>query len=386
MGMNRNRIVDLLTLVAATIAFRASNNQVLTTAPLLSKYVFGFNGPEVGIVSSLISVASFVGSGLANSRLQGETRRTAFRVACLSYVLIFPFFYLSTPLSVWPLSAASGVIFGLIIPNMMTAASLDPDPRERERNVGIYTLALSSSLILGPAVEGELLKFMTLREVFLAFTPFAVACAALSNRIPFPRSVGPKRMRTSLRTNAFKLSFLNLAFYEVVFSTLTTFGAIYAVSLAKASFSTATALFSAFFASSLASRAYLSLRPPRRILGHVTASAFLTLLGVIALWSSRSNLLVYAASLAILGIPHGLTLPLSMIAIARGFPPENRGSANSQLFAFMVAVAVVTPPLVGIVADSAGFGVAFLSVLGTLIALTPFLVKYGKDLDNTRLS
>ncbi|MEJ2776239.1 hypothetical protein WIW90_08485 [Sulfolobaceae archaeon RB850M] len=58
----------LLVIVSMTIAIRASNNMIMTTVPLLAKYNFHFTQTEVGLISAVFALGTFITSGLINSR------------------------------------------------------------------------------------------------------------------------------------------------------------------------------------------------------------------------------------------------------------------------------------------------------------------------------
>jgi len=67
-----------------TIAIRASNNMLITTIPLLARYGFGFSNTLVGIISALVSLMTFVSSGIINSRLHASIRRLVFIISSIS--------------------------------------------------------------------------------------------------------------------------------------------------------------------------------------------------------------------------------------------------------------------------------------------------------------
>ncbi len=123
-------------------------------------------------------------------------------ISSMGYAIILPLFYLATPLSLWILSAvAGGVVMGNIMPNIITSAGgMLPDRKARERLLSIYTLSLSVSLVVGPAIESAILQHFSVRSSFLFFAPpFGALVAAMSPPlIKFPegeeqRSGGPQR-------------------------------------------------------------------------------------------------------------------------------------------------------------------------------------------------
>jgi len=139
-------IETLLVVIPLTIAVRASNNMLVTTVPLVVKYLFGFNEEEIGIIAALTSLATFTGSGLINSRLRGENRKLAFRISAVIYAILLPLFSFASPITIWILAGIAGLVLGLLMPNIITYAGLLKDRKQRERVLSIYTLALSASL------------------------------------------------------------------------------------------------------------------------------------------------------------------------------------------------------------------------------------------------
>lgn len=175
---------------------------------------------------------TFLSSGLINSRLRACTRRIAFIASSATYAAVFPLFWLSSPITIWILSAAAGFVLGFLMPNVITSASLLPDRRTRERLLNIYTLSLSISLILGPAIESLILKYYGLRESFLFFTVFPILALAIAPFVKFPEEnmAGDSVVSTStvISNPGFIAAILNIATYNVVFSFLMAFGGIYA--------------------------------------------------------------------------------------------------------------------------------------------------------------
>ena len=78
-------LFDVLIIVAIAVTMRATNNMVVTTVPALARYDLNFSSFEVGIISAMASVATFVSTTIINVRFNNRTRR--------------PFFLLSTVMS-----------------------------------------------------------------------------------------------------------------------------------------------------------------------------------------------------------------------------------------------------------------------------------------------
>ena len=389
--MTRGQYLGLLqaisVIVPLTIAIRASNNMLLTTIPLLARYNFQFNNTLVGILSALVSLMTFLSSGLINSRLRACTRRIAFITSSAAYAAVFPLFWLSSPITIWILSAAAGFVLGFLMPNVITSASLLPDRRARERLLNIYTLSLSISLILGPAIESLILKYYGLRESFLFFTVFPVLTLAIAPFVKFPEesAVSDSVVSTStvISNPGFIAAVLNIATYNVIFSFLMAFGGIYARNTFNLSYSMVEVLFSLFFVTSFLGRLYLSIRPAERLWPYMASAVTMTVIGVLIIVLT-DNPLIYAIALLILGIPHGTTYPLSVVSISRAFKPQHRNAANSLFFSFMMLIGIVTPTITGYIADLIGIRDTFIVLIPPVIITLILLRRYVKAVDKPR--
>ena len=389
--MTRGQYLGLLqaisVIVPLTIAIRASNNMLLTTIPLLARYNFQFNNTLIGILSALVSLMTFLSSGLINSRLRACTRRIVFIASSAIYAAVFPLFWSSSPITIWVLSAAAGFVLGFLMPNVITSASLLPDRRARERLLNIYTLSLSVSLILGPAIESLILKYYGLRESFLFFTVFPILALAIAPFVKFPEesAVSDSIVSTStvISNPGFIAAVLNIATYNVVFSFLMAFGGIYARDTFNLSYSMVEVLFSLFFVTSFLGRLYLSIRPAERLWPYMASAVTMTVIGVLIIVLT-DNPLIYAIALLILGIPHGTTYPLSVVSISRAFKPQHRNAANSLFFSFMMLIGIVTPTITGYIADLIGIRDTFIVLIPPVIITLILLRRYVKAVDKPR--
>ncbi|WP_243668650.1 MFS transporter [Vulcanisaeta sp. JCM 16161] len=290
---------------------------------------------------------------MLNSRLRACRRKTVFIASSALYAIVFPLFWLSSPLTIWILSAVAGFVLGFLMPNVITSASLLPDRRARERLLNIYTLSLSISLILGPAIESLILKYYGLRESFLFFTVFPILALTIAPFVRFPEEsaedIAAVSTSTVISNPGFIAAVLNIATYNVVFSFLMAFGGIYARDSFGISYSMVEILFSLFFVTSFLGRLYLSIRPAERLWPYMASAVTMTVAGILLIVLTN-NPLIYAVALLILGIPHGTTYPLSVVSISRAFKPQYRNAANSLFFSFMMLIGIITPTITGYIA------------------------------------
>ncbi|WP_061951136.1 MFS transporter [Acidiplasma cupricumulans] len=70
-----------------------------------------------------------------------------------------------------------------------------------------------------------------------------------------------------------------------------------------------------------------------------------------------------------LGIPHGVTYPLSIVSISRTFDMSSRNVANSYFFSVMMLIGIITPSVGGFINNLIGFRNMFIILVPVIIYL-----------------
>jgi predicted MFS family arabinose efflux permease len=345
-----------------------------TTLPLLGKYVLNFSQFQIGLLVALLSLSSFLTTVLINAKLNSRERRLAFIFSSAAYTLTFIGFWDSNVLTIWLFSAASGATLGLIMPNIITSAGLFDDQKIRERVLSLYTITLSMSLVAGPAIESYLLKFLSLRLVFLSFTVFGLIVLLFSLFLKFPEENRIKEKISVIKNNGFRVALLNILIYNIPFSIIISFLGIYEREYFRIGLAEISLIFSLFFFSSFISRLFLFIKPPQRIKVGMIVSISLTIAGILLMILSQ-NIIIFAISLVIMGVPHGLAYPLSVITLGRSFKPEHRNVANSYYFSSMMVIGIIVPVAGGFLIDNIGFKFVFILLLLIIALLIIPLVR-----------
>ncbi len=363
-------LATILIILSMTFAVRASNNMFSTTIPLLAKYNFHFDEVMVGLISAAGAAGTFLMSALVNARLRSGARRTVFIASSFVYMAVFPLFYLANSFFLWPLVIISGFVLGAIFPNIVTSASLFSDKKVRERTLSLYTLTLSISLVAGPAIESEVLKYFSLQQSFLFFSVFPVLAFLTSFFIRFPEEIGKTGAggRDTLSNHGFRAALYTIMTYNIPFAMILTFGGIFAKEYFGASYSTITLLFSMFFLTSFLSRLMFTARTPENLWKLMVLSVAITGIGLLVL-SLSTDLLIFAVSFLILGFPHGFTFPISIITITRNIEPEKRSIANSYFFSIIMLIGTVMPFASGLLVGAIGLRDAFISIIPLIFVL-----------------
>ncbi len=171
--------------------------------------------------------------------------------------------------------------------------------------------------------------------------------------------------------------------YDIPFGMMETFGGIYAITLFNVSYSTATLLFTFYFLTSFISRSILTIRPPFHVIKLVILNSVISVIGL-TLASMSYNLFMYIFSLLLLGIPHGLTYPSSLILLSRSFTDEDtRSVANSYFSGILIGLAAIIPIVMAVLVEIIGLRYSF--GLLTVVVLFFFLLvmkEYNKVKQN----
>ena len=377
----------LVVIVSITFSVRASNNMYMTEIPLIAKYVFGFKEFLVGSISAFAATGTFIMSALINSRLRAGRRRFVFIASSLVYALVFPMFYLTNAVTIWPVVFVAGFSLGALMPNIITSAGLLPDRKQRERLLSLYTLTLSVSLVAGPALETYLLDLMPLLKTFLVFSVFPIAVFVLSFFLRFPEEKEKSNAPVSevLRNHGFRAAVYNIMTYNIPFAFMLTFGGIYAVSRFGVHYATVTLMFSTFFFTSFLSRLLLSIRPPDDIWRLMILSVVITSVGLIGIIESP-NILVLEMFFLLLGFPHGFTYPLSVISISRSSNISTRNAANSIFFSVMMAVGALMPLVSGVIVSYIGLRYSFATLIPVILLLLLLLYREMRSFKSAKES
>jgi Arabinose efflux permease len=375
---NHSLIIIVTVILTMTFTMRASNNMFVTTIPLLSSHVFLFSNVTLGILVSLSSIATFISSTFLNAKLNSRSRRKALIISSIVYAIVFPLFYISTSITIWLILPTATFTLGIIMPNIITSASLFKDRRVRERILSIYTLVLSFSLIMGPLIESQILTHFSLEESFLFFSilPLVALVDAFFLKFPGdPKIVKRKGFDFSvLKNRGFSIALLNVLAYNLPFAFLTTYGGIYGHDIFGESYSLVNLTFSAFFASSFVSRLLFSMRVPEKLWTLMILAVILSSIGL-AILGTASDYAFFLLAFIILGIPHGLTYPLSVMSITRNFGEEGRNGANSYFFSIMMLVGAAMPFISGEVIFLVGYRDGFLLLIPAIVVILLFLIR-----------
>jgi len=377
--MKNNIVLLALFIAIATVSMRAVNNMIVTTVPLFGKYILGFSNGEIGILTSLSFIFTFISTSIINPRLRSNVRKLSFISASFLIILLLILFFYSNFITIWFFSVLGGFSYGLITPNIITSASLIDERKLAERILAIYSLSLSLSLILGPSLETFLLDYFNYRYIFILFIPIAFPLFIISFKLKFPNEKREKFSFKEINKKALFASVLNVTIYNIPFSIITVFAAIYSIDVYHVSSTLAYSIYIPFFTISFLTRLFMAIRPFRDLRTPITISAILTASGVMLL-AYPLNFFAVIIAMALLGIPHGAIFPMSTIIISRGTDVSERNAVNSYFVAFGNIIVIIVPPIFGFLVQYLGYRILIASlVLPVLLFFFLIYRKYFKE-------
>lgn len=384
----------LAPLLITTGLFRAGENAMQTSFAPFGHEVLHITTSVIGLVVTISGIVMVLSNLLLTSKIRAEKLPALLVMGLGLLSLSFVLLSISDSVVLYLISSIFlGISSGLCMPLLSTMAGRLKGI-SRDRALTAFTVALSGSLAIGPAIESGILKFEggSFRTTLLLLVPFGLASAAFAisifrgGEVQFlhQSSSGQGSPAPSLRGNLqLRLAIIGQLINQIPFIAFITFGVLVAHSNYHVSTSSAQLIFTTFFSVSFVIRVYLVIRPQtHRTYGLLKVCAVLMVVAILALalGNRKAELFIIVA---ILGIPHGLLFPLTISLVARGVDPRSLSKANASLFTSISMVSVFFPLVLGIVIAHFGYGVALELVAASTAFLAILLWATSKKLSLT---
>ncbi|MEM3225599.1 MAG: MFS transporter, partial [Saccharolobus sp.] len=191
----------IIIIIISTLSARAVNIMIMTTVPSFAKYELSMNDLYVGLLASSLSMTTLISTVFINPFLSSPKRRMAFILSTISIIFLLIFYYFSSKVTIWIITIITGLVYGFIMPNLITFASIARDKKNAERLLNIYSMSLSLSLVIGPLLETFLLERYSYRDIFILFLPLAIPLAFLSKNVKFPETTKEVRSFSVLKNH-----------------------------------------------------------------------------------------------------------------------------------------------------------------------------------------
>ncbi len=410
----RRHWVVLGSLIGAAGLFRVTQNMAITSFSLLGKRELGLGAGTLGVLGAISGLVLVTVMVTVAARVPARRAAAAVVAASLLLAASLVTFAIATSLVVFILAIVLlGAAGGLGLPVLLNAVE-NAAGDNRQRAAAMYAMALSASLAIGPAIETMVLDgaSQALRVPFVAFVALPVVAAVLvfgrvlrshgSSRHPLVASIdriddaGPPespRSTTPLGTESTctvtppgrswheglvgsregRLALTAQLLYAVPFSGITVFAALVGETVFGATPAETQVGFTAFFVTSFAVRGVVSWRSPvTHKMTLFVISAVLTALGVVLLGTGHGLGLFFLA-MALLGLPHGITFPLSLALLGDSMSPAELPRANANLLAASNVATIVVPPILGVLVPYFGYNGMTLFILAPLALFTALL-------------
>jgi MFS family permease len=136
-----------------------------------------------------------------------------------------------------------------------------------------------------------------------------------------------------------------------------------------------------FFAVSMLTRIYISIRPFKNLRNPLIFAPAITVLALI-LFPFLPDYTAFVAVMMLLGIPHGSIFPVSTVEISRGSSIEERNAVNSYYYAYNMSLFMVIPLIFAAIIPYIGFEKTFaLLIIPVLASIIIIYRRYWKDND-----
>ncbi len=382
----------LLALLVVAFFFRAAQNMAQTTLGLLGREALHLGSGMIGAEAALSAGSGLVGV-YAASKVPTHQARRGVGVGISLMVVSLAMFAIGGGLVVFSLAAILlGLGGGLAFPSLATALGAAGEGA-RDRALAAYGMALSASLAVGPLVQSAVIAAAggSLRVGFATFAAVAslalvvLGCPRLgragepgahprpsagSSAPSSPPGGGSETGMMSLwRNPSWRLATLAQLLYQIPFTAIVVFGAIYAREDFGFGTAEASMVFVSFFILSLIVRAGVGVKSPiRHKRAAFVISGVATLVGLVGLASARGPVELLMA-MAVLGLPHALIFPVSLALVAQGVPQSRLAAANAALAGIMTVATVITPALMGPLAGHWGLRAMFVVVMLPVVGL-----------------
>jgi len=366
---SRKYFIYLLLLFILTFFWRATTNAYSTMLPLIAKYEFNFQPSLIMYLGGIGGIGSFITSFFINQRIKKLRPYFILSITLLLIVIALVPFY--TGANVWFFILVEGLATGATSPLIISSAGTVEDPKERERAIAFYSLALSTSLAVAPFISSGFLV-LTKENLKISLAMFSALVLISMVSAFFMRLSGRNEAKINgsgiIKRPYFWKAVASNAIYTFPFVAITYYGAILARQAFKLSYSVSVAMYSVFFITSFLTRFYLTLRPVHSIDRSVALGSLLTVLGLL-LVGTHLNLMLFLVGYAILGFPHGLFWPVSLIILRRSYGDEEIYAANSYYISINNLIWLLTPFISGIIASFVGISLTFIVVIAPTAAI-----------------
>src|SRR5579871_349003 len=146
----------LYALLLITVFYRATSNMVQTSVPLFASYILHGSNFLVSVIAAVATISGFLGYAYTGFRVRKLDR--ASRIGLMSLIVaLLLLIFLSNFLNLAIVASVLSIAIGGLSVSLLTLSAIGGDPSHRERDVKLFTAALSLGLLFGPLYQALML-------------------------------------------------------------------------------------------------------------------------------------------------------------------------------------------------------------------------------------
>jgi MFS family permease len=349
---------------------------MLPTLPVFLTSELKIDEGKTGIILAVYTLAALLIRPFTGYLIDRHGRKMFYIPALFMFALLFGGYPLSVAFSfIVFVRFLHGLVWGIATTTGSTLVVDIVPPERRGEGIGLYGLAMTFPMALGPLAGLQLSQNSNYTLMFLCAGLLAFAGFTLTLMIKYPVVAGREKVAFSFRNllepTSLPVTF-NLLIINISYGGLVSFISLYALKTGIGN----TGIFFLIFAGGIAlARIYLGKifdrHGPKEL---AIVGIFLLIAGnfILGIFISLAGFLIAAF---LLGIGSGIVFPVFQAMVNNLAPPHRRGAANSTLFSGLDLGIGLGMLITGFLAGSIGLPITFL-LFGVLniVALLYFIL------------
>lgn len=364
---------DFILLFGSALLTWISFYFLLPTLPIYITRHLGGSPAQVGLIGSLLTVTAIVARPLAGYALDRWGRRwillaflVMFSLASFSYNLA------QSLLALAAIRVLHGIPFGAVTTAASTVASDLVPAARRGEGMGLFGLAGTLAMAVGPALALSVMGGGQFTRLFLVAGLISLCALVIAWWVRYPDVHNPNASFSLSSLVERRVGWLALAtlFTYVGYGGILTFITLYAAQLGI----TSAGLFFTVYALGLVLSRAVSGRifdqqGPRLVVGAGMGFLFLSYV-ILGLWQAEPGYLLAALAL---GLGFGAVTPSLFAMTINMVTPERRGAANATVFSGIDVGIGMGSNLWGVVAQATGSYATMYLAAGLSVAIPALL-------------
>jgi DHA1 family multidrug resistance protein-like MFS transporter len=339
------------------------------SSSLFSMYValsFNASVATIGLLvsaSALTSTLVSLPSGILSDRF-GRKPVIILGVA-LSLISTALFFLASDITMLFIAQVIMGSSWPLFGPSIQALVADLAPPSRIGKAVGLYMIAPSVGMFLGPLIASFLLLSVNIRETYVYSFLVILLALLLAFLIASPKNPpkespkGRGSFSKAFKSRSVVVTSLACGSFFFVLQSVTTFYPLFALQHFQADPADVASIFSVMYFASMMARVLAVSKVNSRAAEKRLIIIALMISASVALLPLAGGFALSAVVIALTGVAHGIIFPMGAMIINSAAGPQERGVANS-IFMLMVNLNVMLGPvLMGLVAQAWGLTLLF---------------------------